>query len=128
MAQPQSVTVLAAFPDTQTALSIHGGGNGMRVQLDIPETELGNAAWLMAWRQRVLSVTFTPTDSDPLQNSERAGSAKQGTGASLATRTERQSRWETTEAESVDDDPRASGGHGGTGQGRKPRARKAGNR
>ena len=127
MAQPQSVTVLAAFPDTQTALSIHGGGNGMRVQLDIPETELGNAAWLMAWRQRVLSVTFTPVDGT-LQNSDRAGSAKQGAGASLATRPERQSRWETPEAESVDDDPRASGGHGGTGHGRKPRARKAGNR
>ena len=106
MAQPQSVTVLAAFPDTQTALSIHGGGNGMRVQLDIPETELGNAAWLMAWRQQVLSVTFTPTDSGSLKNS---GRTETGTGTALATRTERQSRWETTEAESVDDDPRGSG-------------------
>ena len=121
MAQPQSVTVLAAFPDTQTALSIHGGGNGMRVQLDIPETELGNAAWLMAWRQQVLSVTFTPVDG-PLNNKSETS------GHGLAKRAERESRWETPETASVDDDPRASGGHGGTGHGRKPRARKAGNR
>jgi hypothetical protein len=39
---------------------IKTGGDGMRVQLDIPESEMGEAVKLIAWRQRVLIVTIRP--------------------------------------------------------------------
>lgn len=50
------ITFLAAFPPIQSAIKITGAGDGMRIQLDIPESEMGNAIELLAWRQRVLKV------------------------------------------------------------------------
>ena len=55
-----SATFLASFPTIQSAIKIDGGGNGMRVQLDIPESELGEAMKLMMWREQVLRVTVEP--------------------------------------------------------------------
>jgi hypothetical protein len=49
----------AVFPNTQSALRFHGGG-GLRIQLDIPESEMSRAVELLAWRQRVLVVTVRP--------------------------------------------------------------------
>jgi len=51
------VTFLAAFPSIQSAIKITGAGDGMRIQLDIPESEMANAIELLAWRQRILKVT-----------------------------------------------------------------------
>jgi hypothetical protein len=51
------VIFLAAFPSIQSAIKITGAGDGMRIQLDIPESEMANAIELLAWRQRVLRVT-----------------------------------------------------------------------
>lgn len=56
----ESATFLAAFPSIQTAIKVHGDGSGMRIQLDIPETELGEAMKMVLWRQRVLRVTVGP--------------------------------------------------------------------
>ena len=55
-----AASFLAAFPSIQTALKIHGNGNGMRIQLDIPESEMGEAAKLLLWRQRVLRIRVEP--------------------------------------------------------------------
>ena len=49
----------AVFPSTQSAVRFHGAG-GMRIQLDIPESEMSRAVDLVAWRQRVLVVTIRP--------------------------------------------------------------------
>ena len=57
MAISDKVTFLAAFPSIQSAIKITGAGDGMRIQLDIPESQMGNAIELLAWRQRVLKVT-----------------------------------------------------------------------
>lgn len=51
------VTFRAAFPSIQGAIKVTGDGSGMRIQLDIPETEMPNAVRLIAWRERVLRVT-----------------------------------------------------------------------
>lgn len=56
----ESATFFAAFPAIQTAIKIHGNGEGMRIQLDIPESEMGEAARLLLWRQRVLRVRIEP--------------------------------------------------------------------
>jgi len=51
------VTFLCSMPSIQSAIRISGTGDGMRIQLDIPETEMPNAVRLIAWRERVLRVT-----------------------------------------------------------------------
>ena len=56
----KSVTFLASFPQIQSAIKI--GVDGMRIQLDVPETELVNAIELLGWRDRLLKVTIEPQD------------------------------------------------------------------
>jgi len=56
----EKASFLAAFPSIQTAIKIHGDGNGARIQLDIPESEMGEAMKLLLWRQMVLRVTVEP--------------------------------------------------------------------
>jgi len=53
----ERVTFLASFPPIQSAIKITGNGDGMRIQLDIPESEMGNAARLLLWRGVALRVT-----------------------------------------------------------------------
>ena len=62
----EKATFLAAFPATQSAMRIHGSGDGMRIELDIPASEMAEAVKLQLWTQRVLRVTVEPecTESD----------------------------------------------------------------
>ena len=52
-----TATFLASFPPIQTAIKRTGNSDGMRVQLDIPETEMGEGAKLLGMTGRVLKVT-----------------------------------------------------------------------
>ncbi len=51
------IQFLATFPSIMSAIKITGDGNGMRIQFDIPETEMGAAARLLLMREKVLKVT-----------------------------------------------------------------------
>jgi hypothetical protein len=51
----EPVTFLASFPPIQSAIKV--GDSGMRLQLDVPETEMANAVELLAMRNVVLKVT-----------------------------------------------------------------------
>lgn len=51
---------LASFPSIQSAIKIHGDASGMRIQFDVPESEMAEAIKLLAWRQCVLVVTVGP--------------------------------------------------------------------
>lgn len=53
MSEP--ITFLASFPPIQSAIKV--GQDGMRLQLDVPETEMANAVELLALRGKVLRVT-----------------------------------------------------------------------
>jgi hypothetical protein len=55
-----SATFLAAFPTIQSAIKIYGDRQGMRIQLDIPESEMAEALKLLMWREQVLQVTIGP--------------------------------------------------------------------
>lgn len=57
----ESVTFLASMPDVLSQMKI--GTDGMRIQLDVPESELANALPLVKWRDRVLKVTIEPEGS-----------------------------------------------------------------
>lgn len=56
---PDVIVFKATFPAIQSAIKITGNGDGMRIQLDIPETEVPAALGLLALRQQVLEVTIT---------------------------------------------------------------------
>lgn len=60
----QEVRFLAAFPNIMSAIKI--GADGMRLQFDVPESEMANAISLLAWRDRVLEVTVRPADPNRL--------------------------------------------------------------
>ena len=55
-----SASFLAAFPTIQSAIKVYGDKQGMRIQLDIPESEMGEALKLLMWREMVLRVTVGP--------------------------------------------------------------------
>lgn len=54
-------TFVASIPPIMTGIKT--GGDGMRVQFDIPETEMGEAAQLLAMRGKVLRVTVEVLES-----------------------------------------------------------------
>lgn len=41
-----------------SAIRVTGNGDGMRIQIDIPETEMGNAARLLLMREQAFKVTI----------------------------------------------------------------------
>jgi len=51
-----TVTFRASFPPILSAIRMAGDG-GMRIMLDIPESDMAEAIQLLAWRQKVLVVT-----------------------------------------------------------------------
>ena len=55
---------LASFPPIMSAIKIAGNGDGMRIQLDIPESEMGEAVKLLQWRDVGLRVTIQPENKE----------------------------------------------------------------
>ena len=55
-----AASFLAAFPAIQSAIKVYGDRQGMRIQFDIPESEMGEAVKLLMWREQVLRVTVEP--------------------------------------------------------------------
>ena len=54
-----TATFRATFPPILSAIRMAGDG-GMRIMVDIPESDLGEATKLLLWRQQVLRVTIEP--------------------------------------------------------------------
>lgn len=59
------VRFTASFPAIQSAIKITGDGNGMRIQLDIPESDMNEAVKLLLYRQCALTITVEPAPSLP---------------------------------------------------------------
>ena len=55
-----SATFKAAFPVIQSAIKVRGDCGGMRIQLDIPESEMAEAVKILAWRMKTLLITIKP--------------------------------------------------------------------
>jgi hypothetical protein len=53
----RKVVFIGSIAPVETAISYTGDGDGQRVKFDIPETQLGNAAGLLALRRRALQIT-----------------------------------------------------------------------
>ena len=54
------IKFLASLPDIQAAIKL--GGVGMRIQLDVPESELPNAIKILNLRNKVFQVTIEPQE------------------------------------------------------------------
>ena len=99
-AMPQeSTTFRAAFPPIQSAIKVYGDRQGMRLQLDIPETEMSAAMALFLWRECLLEVTISPIED-----------CFTGHNNAVAKRTKRKSQWAASE------EPLAVGDLGGRGE------------
>ena len=63
-----SATFLATFPPIMSAIKIDGSGGGMRIQFDVPESEMGEAVKLLMWREVGLKVTIEPESNGDNHN------------------------------------------------------------
>jgi hypothetical protein len=66
-----SCTFLASFPPIQSAIKTSGGGDGMRIQLDIPESQMGNALELLTMRSKILKVTIEVSDKQRVTGNDK---------------------------------------------------------
>jgi len=66
MPKTDPVIFLAVLPGTQGAFRRHGGGDGVRVQFDIPESEVVNAVPLIAFPGVVMKVTVEVASEDEI--------------------------------------------------------------
>ena len=71
----EAIQFLASFPGIMSAIKVTGHGDGMRIQLDIPETEMGEAIGLLLLRECVLKVTIEKEPS----NGNVSGTVKRST-------------------------------------------------
>ena len=68
-----SVTFLASFPPIQSAIKLDGR-DGARIQLDIPENEMGNFIKVLMWKGEVFQVTIERIKQE--KNDEYGGRLK----------------------------------------------------
>ncbi|RPJ03157.1 MAG: hypothetical protein EHM39_00010 [Chloroflexi bacterium] len=59
----EQAVFIATFPPILGAIRMAGDG-GMRLQLDVPESEMGEAVKVLLWRQVALRVTIEPEKQD----------------------------------------------------------------
>lgn len=69
----EAASFLAAFPAIQSAIKIYGDRQGMRIQFDVPESEMGEAVKLLMWRERVLRLTVEPEQASDDDNPGKSG-------------------------------------------------------
>lgn len=68
IAKKQLIKFKASFPPIQSAIKI--GQDGMRIQLDIPESEMANAVELLACRNAILNVIVEIEAKPPIASSD----------------------------------------------------------
>jgi len=57
----ESTTFRASLPAIMSAIRA-GGDGGVRIQLDIPDSDMAEALRLLLWRDRVMVVTVRPDE------------------------------------------------------------------
>lgn len=67
-----AITFRASFPPIQSAIKRSGDGGGMRIQLDIPESEMASAVLLLALTNVVLKVTIEKEERPLLNKSDQS--------------------------------------------------------
>ena len=60
-------TFEATLPPILSAVKVSGDG-GLRIQLDVPQTDEADALKLLLWRERVLRITVEPINDGDIPN------------------------------------------------------------
>ena len=55
-----SITFSASLPPLQSAITLDGNGDGARIKLDIPRSDVMAAIVLQTWAEQELEVTVKP--------------------------------------------------------------------
>ena len=58
---------VASLPNIQSAINVSGGGDGMRVKIDIPESDIGEAVKMALYRGTAFVVTIKPLEEKEKQ-------------------------------------------------------------
>jgi len=61
---PELIEFIATLPPIQSAMSVSGNGDGMRIKLDIPESEVPKAIKLMLLANSTFKVQITEMDAE----------------------------------------------------------------
>jgi len=64
------ITFIASFPPIDSAMKINGQGDGARIQMDIPGSELGAIIRLHALCGHAFKVTIEKIEQDKLNQSK----------------------------------------------------------
>jgi hypothetical protein len=73
------VTFLCTIAPLQSGIQITGDGNGLRLKIDVPESEMGNAIRILEMRNEVLRVTVElETDNDRYARERKGRKGKTG--------------------------------------------------
>lgn len=64
MAKLELISFLASLPPIQSAMSVSGNGDGMRVKLDISEDQVPRAIKLMLLANKLFRVTIEEIDNE----------------------------------------------------------------
>lgn len=64
MAELEPISFLASLPPIQSAMSVSGNHNGMRMKIDIPETEVPIAIKAMLFAEKLIRVTIEVAEED----------------------------------------------------------------
>lgn len=70
------ITFIASFPAIQSAIVISGDGTGLRIKLDIPETDLLPALSVLAMRNTAFRVTVEAIPDEQKQSDSGTISVK----------------------------------------------------
>jgi hypothetical protein len=62
MSESEAVEFLCSYPPIQSAIKLDGQG-GARIQLDIPESEIGNFIKAMTWRGKRMKCKLQMDDT-----------------------------------------------------------------
>lgn len=63
------ISFIATLPPIQSAMNVSGNGDGMRVKLDIPQSEIGNAIRLTLFQNTAFRVTIEEIEEEkPTKN------------------------------------------------------------
>lgn len=87
----------ASLPSILSAIKVSGDG-GLRLQLDVPDSDMAEALRLLLWRECVLIVTVKPDLQ--VVTGEQAGD--------VPPRAKRQSTWKAAQKQGIDGAPDAS--------------------
>lgn len=75
----EAITFIASFPAIQSAIVISGDGTGLRIKLDIPETDLLPALSVLAMRNTAFRVTVEAISNEQKQGDNGNTSVKRTT-------------------------------------------------